>query len=147
MSFLDDLNVAIEASKHLGNMYSVTLYVAQIARKFSEKYEGVPLHSEALTYALQGEIPECIKNLNSVHNGKDGLILYIQQILSDIDDMEVRNSVESSIFQSLKSGNLIYQYRSIKDPNLQARVRIIVNMACKDILTMHGGKIYGRQTK
>lgn len=141
MSLLDDYEILQELSKNLGNEFRAVQYVSKVARKFAERYDNIPLHSEALSYAIRGEIPASLKGLISNGITVDYFHLYLREAISHIDDKDIRDAVYSSITESKRTQNLTYNYRGIQNKDKQARIRIITNMLWYEFtLKLSGGK-------
>lgn len=116
--------------------YSVVMNVASMAREKCDEYGGLISESEALTWVIQNEEPEIVKQLGgkiptkSYINGKKHRTKYdfIQDFLCEIDDLEIRDAVKCSYITSLKKKNLVYKYNDIVAPSKQARVRVLTRM-------------------
>ena len=128
MSLLDDYVIMTELAKILGSNYAAVQYVSRVARHFTAKYDYLPLHSEALSYAIRGEMPPNFSALTDTKSRTNYRRLYIRELLSTLDDKEVRDAVYTSITTSLRHQNLTYVYNKIKDESQQARIRILTNM-------------------
>lgn len=114
--------------KTTGNRYAAVQEVIKQARvKYREtNYKILP--SEAISWALDGTVPESVKK--GYVNKKPYSVVdeAFDSYLFDIDDEDVRESVKTSINLSYSRGHLVYRYEMTLDKFRQARVRVITNM-------------------
>lgn len=116
---------------HCDNAYSVVNTISSIARDKYKECNGYILDSEALTWVIQNTKPNHT-DINRGNNMQSSKIPYnmmtVDDILCNIEDVEVKESVKESILRSHESNYLLYYYKDIKDEFKKSRVRIIVKM-------------------
>lgn len=116
---------------HCDNVYSVVNTISSIARDKYKECNGYILDSEALTWVIQNTKPNHT-DINRGNNMQSSKIPYnmmtVDDILCNIEDVEVKESVKESILRSHESNYLLYYYKDIKDEFKKSRVRIIVKM-------------------
>ena len=114
----------------LGSPYAAVNYVAREARKRMNSIEYPIQESEAISWVLTGEKPKA-KGRKRI--SFDYYIHILDDILSEVDDIEVCKSVRESYAESLKVHHLIYCYHTDLDDARKARVRILSNMVWYNI--------------
>lgn len=109
----------------LGSRYGAVNYIAQEARRRRSESDYTMLESEAISWVLTGNKPPT-RARSKVDISTN--ISMVQDILSEIEDDNVRASVYASYKQSLKVGHLIYCYHESLDEGQQSRVRVLMKM-------------------
>lgn len=110
-----------------GNPYIAIKDVVEDARAIALQ-NPVLLDSEALSWVLSGEEPQIISKYNKYVRRKLSQNSYISNILSEVDDEDVKAAVYESISASKRANYLVYVYTNISEIHRQARVRILVRM-------------------
>lgn len=111
-----------------GNKYQAIVLVANLARQLSCKYDNKILDSEALNWILTRERPDIIDSNGNVRKLYRFNMSYMDDILSEVDDEDVKEAVRYSISESNRQENLVYLYKKVSDECKQARVRVLVRM-------------------
>lgn len=105
------------------NKYGLVLATAVEAKKLSEDYENLILHSEAITHVVHGTKPR-LKDITRWESEA----FELKDLFCYIEDVDVCNAVYDSFYASRETGNLVYKYNNIKEPSTQARVRILLRL-------------------
>ena len=122
---LDKLNQFIEKC---GSTYAATIFIGRKARQLAESYDNLISHAEAISWLLTGKVPENVKRYNElIRQREQRIFLHAKEYLSNVSDVNVRNSVLRSLELSRKEGHLIYMYEEVYDPDRKARVRVLTN--------------------
>lgn len=118
---------ALKYEKLTGTKFGAAMYVAHLARNYAEAHDNYTLHSEAVTWALTGEVPKSAKDYE---NGR-----YRSRERTDaldrvkyIDDREVRDAVYATIRDSRANSHLIYNYNGVQDASKRSRIRVVSNI-------------------
>ena len=115
-----------ELANKLGSTYAAVNYVAKESRKLMMQCNNELLGSEAITCVLTGQPP---KRKHRHLSDKD---LYsssiVDDVLFDVNDDSVEESVRDSYEASLEQHHLIYCYHSELTEPQKARVRVLTNM-------------------
>lgn len=119
----------------LGSPFAAVNYVAKSARKLRKEIEYPILESEAISWAITGEKP---KANGRKHSYSQYDINILDDILSEVDDDEVSQSVRNSYEESLQAHHLIYCYHTNLDESRKARVRVLLNMIWYNIKSEGG---------
>lgn len=128
MSLKDDNHIRdhIQKSDH---PYEVVKNIAKLAREKEEDCNRHILHSEAITWVVQGiepaernkdqytKTPATVKNENKLN-----------ELLSYVDDVEISEAVKNSFIKSKYNKFLTFVYDDIVDISRQTRVRILTRM-------------------
>lgn len=128
MNYEEDSRAFQLLVEKFGSTYKATVYLMRKSRMLADKTDNLILHSEAITWALRGEKPGVLKDLDHLPKRVDYKNLYIDEILSYVDDKDVCQSVRDSFYYSRKAKNLVYIYDKVLEPTRQARVRILVRL-------------------
>lgn len=130
MKWPDDFNRMQDLSKELGSPYAAALYVAKKSRKLFKDSDGALRYGESIRYAITDDRPKDldkrIEKVKELKNRRE--FAKIDNILSDIDDENIRNAVSNSYRLSMNAHHLEYDYKDIEDENLRARIRILTKM-------------------
>lgn len=123
-------------AEECGSKFDAIHIISNRARKLSDSVEGVIQQSEALSWAVTDKKPKNLKHRTSVRE-LNNLIYhpesyykeqYLEDLLTEVEDFYVRESVRESFQLSTESGHLNYRYiNGISDEN-KSRVRILTNM-------------------
>jgi hypothetical protein len=85
--------------------------------------------SEAISWVITGVEPKHLqKKLKYAETRKNLDIIYANDRLLYIDDIDVRESTRETILVSKKEKHLIYKYKDVLDESRKARVRILSNL-------------------
>lgn len=122
MSFKDDKQFRKQLERS-SNPYTSVAQVAQEARELAASYSYDILFSEAITHVIHGTTP--VEDDYSYDKYED---YQIREMFCLVDDIDVRNAVYDSYFESKKQGHLIYIYNNIDDNGRQTRVRVLTRM-------------------
>lgn len=113
-----------------GSPYAAAMYSAKLARKHLIECKNSIPESQALSWAITGQEPcnleEKIKQTLALLNPLSST--YLQDALSCIDDIRIRDCVANSYRLSVNSKKLRYDYKSIQNPWLQSRIRVITRL-------------------
>lgn len=127
MSLVKDLAIFKQYEISLGNKYSAVIKIADDARQLQKKYGNVPLESEAITWILRGIDQKTLDKVKQIQSRKKFYLSYLNEVLTYVDDIEVKKSVKQSIKQSKRAQNLVYFY-STHDKSKQARIRVLTRI-------------------
>ena len=127
MSLLDSLKKFHEFQKSYRNEYEAVSVLGASAHKLCEELENVPLESEAITWILDGTIPDISDRVHNAKLQRYPMINYMEEVLKYVDDIRIADSVRDSIQQSRQHKNLEYIYH-VDEVALRTRVRVLVNM-------------------
>ena len=114
-----------QLAEALGSTFAAVNFIAKLAREKREQSNYSLLESEAISWVLTGKEPPKNRYPKSdiLHH-----VFEISDLLSEIDDEEVAESVWQSYEISLKEHHLIYQYQEGMCEGQKARVRILSRM-------------------
>ena len=119
-----------------GSRYAATTFVAKEARKLANQYNNVISHAEALSWIISGKPPKIISNYKKVLKIREkGSLNVAYNMLSNVQDEEVKESVLESIRRSNKADHLIYVYIDVYDEHRQSRIRILTRMIWDEMKT------------
>lgn len=127
MSLVKDLDIFKQYENSLGNKYSAVMQIANDARQLQKKYGNVPLESEAITWVLRGIDQKTLDTIKRIQSRKKFYLSYLDEVLTYIDDIEVKKSVKQSIKRSKRAQNLVYFY-STQDRSKQTRIRVLTRI-------------------
>lgn len=125
---INDFGRLHEFVEAYGNPYLAVKHIGQMARRVAEKYDNRILHSEAISWIVNGEKPDMIDDHGKLPPKHNYIQSYIDEILSYVDDDNVCEAVRSSYIDSETHRHLIYNYNDISDTYRQARVRVLTRM-------------------
>ena len=112
-----------------GSTFAAIKYVSLLARKRCDEVHHCITESQALAWVVTGQEPiSVIQYKLDAAKRIERAKHYVDDRISYIDDIEIREAVKHSINESKRSGHLIYCYNNIWELNKQARVRIISNI-------------------
>lgn len=125
-----------QLSQDCGSSFAAIQHLTKDSRDKMKQSNNVISESEALTWALTGEKPKGLKRrmkekevrLNAYHPVRYYQDAYMEELLSYVDDIDIRESVRRSFDKSKETGNLHYVYISALTDGNKARVRILTNM-------------------
>lgn len=109
----------------LGSNYAACMYLASKARSKQESMKYLITESEALSWALTGELPSIVKDRMNI---KSRMMKEIEDILNYVEDDEVQSAARESFRSSVDCGHLVYIYMKIQSTDKQSRVRILTRM-------------------
>lgn len=127
MSLVKDLDIFKQYENSLGNKYLAVMQIANDARQLQKKYGNVPLESEAITWILRGVDQKTLDTIKRIQSRKKFYLSYLDEVLTYVDDLEVKQSVKQSIKQSKRAQNLVYFY-STQDRFKQTRIRVLTRI-------------------
>ena len=113
-----------------GSPYGACNIISKKARQYAESTNNIVLHSEAISWALTGNTPKILdeyKKQQRKHRSSV-CVSVTQDILSLVNDTDVKSAVETSIRNSRRQKHLLYMYEGISDTYKQGRVRVLCNM-------------------
>lgn len=110
----------------IGSTYAAVNYVAKSARDKIAHTDGHVLESEAISWVLTGEEPKVRNKTEEIERWY--LQNYIDDMLSEVDDIDVAQAVRDSYAASMEQHHLIYSYPEHLDENRKSRVRILTRM-------------------
>lgn len=102
------------------NRYAVIGQLARDARAMSAQYNYKLLFSTAITHVVHGTDPTDDQYSADLYEDYQ-----IRELFCTVDDIDVRNAVYDSYFESKKQHHLIYIYNNVCDSGRQARIRIL----------------------
>ena len=126
-----------EFAAKLGSTYAAINYISKSAREKSEELDYPILASEAISWVLTGEKPN---SKGRKYENADANIHILDDILSGVDDLHIKESVRDTYFESMKAHHLIYCYHTNLNESEKTRVRILSNMIWYNIES-EGGHI------
>lgn len=135
----DSINAANELINKYQNPYLIAAALGAKARKKADDVDNVILHSEAISWVLTDKVPSILRTTNRFSHRKLYINDSVYEILSGIDDNNIRECVKCSISKSIDANNLIYVYNDLPNDNQKARVRVIVNIIWYEILNKKYG--------
>lgn len=107
------------------SVFSDVMSVATQARSMANKSNNAILHSQALSMVLRHETSDVIREDAVIDEYESR---YIKEVLIYVDDVDVRNAVYDSFYDSKSNKNLLFIYNDISDEPRKARVRILTRM-------------------
>lgn len=130
MKWPDDFKRMKELSNQLGSPYAAAMYAAKQSRVLFDECHGVLKYGESVRCAIVNELPEDLdKRLQTAKEiAERREFTHVDEILSDVDDKEIRDAVYNSYRLSINAHHLEYDYKDIEDENVQARIRILTRM-------------------
>lgn len=110
--------------------------LAKLSRQKMVQSNNVISESEALTWALTDEKPKDLKRRMKIKETLQNVYQpvrfyqeqYMEDLLSSVDDIDIRHSVRKSFDKSKEAGHLIYMYINELSDGNKARVRILTNL-------------------
>lgn len=112
----------------VGNIYEAIRIVTDRANVLLYKYAPDLTSSQAISWALTGIKPANLEQLRQQRKLRERFASKEYQVLSLVDDKDVKHSVSRSLQQSRKHKSLIYKYASNLTEYQKARVRILTNI-------------------
>ena len=113
----------------LGSNYAAILYICGVARRRMKRVNNCISESEAISWIITGVEPKYLhQKLEYAETRKNLDIIYANDRLLYIDDIDVRESTRETILVSKKEKHLIYKYKDVLDESRKARVRILSNL-------------------
>lgn len=130
MKWPDDFKRMHELSDQLGSPYAAAMYAAKKSRVLFDQCHGVLGLGESLRCAITDELPEDLdKRIQRAKEiSEQRQFTHVDEILSDVDDKEIRDAVYNSYRLSVNARHLEYDYKDIEDENTKARIRILTKM-------------------
>lgn len=128
MSFKGDNDIRDYINKS-NRPYEVVKNIAKLAREKEQECNRHILHSEAITWVVQGIEPaernkdQYTKTLATVKNENK-----LNELLSYVDDVEVSEAVKHSFIKSKHNKFMTFIYDGISDVSRQTRVRVLTRM-------------------
>lgn len=130
MRWPDDFNKMNDLSSELGSPYAAAMYAAKKSRILFDKYKGITTYGEALRCAIADEEPENLeirlKKAKEISERRE--LTIVDDILSSVDDKNIKDAVYNSYRLSINAHHLEYDYKDIEDENVRARIRILTRM-------------------
>lgn len=111
-----------------GNKFQAVKIISSKARILCDKYKPDLNESQAISWVLTGDKPEYLDKCRTKRKLRESFYSKESEILSLVDDVDVKQSVKESISLSSKGRSLIYQYKDNLNEYQKARVRILTNM-------------------
>lgn len=122
MSLQDDAPYYADLLTYFNNSpYSVGGFVMDESRRLMDVSPQHITAKEAVTWAIRDTPPKFEKVVTYAEN-------YLDDVLSNIDDDNVREAVEASFLLSKSRQNLLYDYKMVNNLHYQAKVRILTRM-------------------
>lgn len=120
-------------SNHGGNIYQCVYRISQEARILESSVHQVITPAVAIHSVLCEQLPKDLdKRLEIWKERKKSFKKHIQDQLSQIDDLDIREAVDTSCRMSIINKHLVYDYKDIIEPGKQSRVRILTRLILKD---------------
>lgn len=128
MSLKDDAHIR-EYIQRCDSPFAVVNKIAQLAREKEQDCNNHILHSEAITWVVQGvepakrdkdtfsKLPSVVKNENKLN-----------EVLCYIDDTDICKAVRESFITSKHNKFLTFIYNDIADEPRKCRVRVLTRM-------------------
>lgn len=111
-----------------GNLYGAVQSVQKDARELAEQYDNTIFHSQAITHIIDGSIPD-----RRYFFADEYEAIVIREMFCYIDDVEIKNAVYDSFYESKSRNNLLYRYNEINDEPRKARVRVLTRMLWREL--------------
>lgn len=119
-----------------GSTFDTIQQLSLQSRKKMKECQNVISESEALTWAVSGVAPKNIRKrmkarelrLNAYQPVRYYQEEYMEDLLTGVDDIDIRQSVRKSFNKSKEVGHLIYMYINDLSDGNKARVRILTNL-------------------
>lgn len=112
-----------------GNVFEACNLIAYNADKLLKLTQNSVSESEAVSWATTGVAPNNLCDRRRQH-----MLLsapktkYMTNLLSYVDDMNIKNAVEESFSQSVRLGSLTFYYPTKLSPGQKQRVRVLTRM-------------------
>lgn len=117
---------------HLHNQFEATMYISQMAREYQKAYPDLT-EKEAISWVLRGHPSDSYIKKASNRRTNEKIAEMKFDMLSYIDDPQVRSSCEKSISQSVTHKAVMFVYDDDLTPEQKARVRIITKLTFDQI--------------
>lgn len=112
-----------------GDRFKACNLIAHTADKLLKLTQNSVSESEAVSWATTGVAPDNLQDRRRQH-----MLLsapktkYMTNLLSYVDDTNVRQAVEESFSQSVRLGSLTFYYPTKLSPSQKQRVRVLTRM-------------------
>lgn len=128
-NFWNDNTIFDKYVKACGSKFAAIMYVSKIARRRRMKVDGCITESQALAWVITGVEPKEVSMWrNNELTQDDKALIYAEDRIMYIEDLDIHDAVLHSITESRQAGHLIYRYKGLKNPYKKSRLRIICNM-------------------
>lgn len=124
-NMIDEKRIFDTLSLALGSKYAACNYLSSKAHNKQKEFNYLISESEAITFALTGDIPS---SYDRRLKARSASLKQIEDILNYVEDEEVQVASRESFRNSVGCGHLVYSYMRISNVNKQARVRILTRM-------------------
>lgn len=116
------------------NIFAAINEYSSNARKLRSSYQNRISDAESLDSVLDGKLPDNLDDRKLIANVEFNYITsYIDSVLADIDDKNIKESVKRSLNESIFSKNLKYLYTEDLSESEKSRVRIICKMVWSNL--------------
>lgn len=116
-----------------GSPYAACMYAAKKGRQLQKESYNVLSESAALSWAISGSPPKDIEERIQSRMKQENVEIQesdkLENILSSIEEENIRIAVKNSYRASTRLKRITYDYNGIKDKGIRTRIRILVRMA------------------